>query len=96
MNQFLGRTDYTDPKCGFTGAEIKEVLEDGVLIAGGGFEETIRNVDHIVLALGTKPADKVYREIKEIIGEVHVIGDARKPRKIQDAVAEGAEIGRRI
>jgi 2,4-dienoyl-CoA reductase-like NADH-dependent reductase (Old Yellow Enzyme family)/thioredoxin reductase len=79
-----------------TSAKVKEILEDGVLFERDGQEESIHNVDSIVLALGASPVDQLSEKIKDKVAEVHVIGDAKQPRKVLEATAEGAEVGRKI
>jgi len=79
-----------------TSATVKEVLEDGVVITRDGQEETIRGMDYIILACGTKSVDKLSEKIKDKVAEVYVIGDAKEPRKALEAIAEGAEVGRKI
>lgn len=54
--------------------------------------------DYVVLSVGSQPND--YDKIKSYFeGEnipYYVIGDAKKPRKALDAIAEAADIARRI
>jgi hypothetical protein len=51
------------------------------------------NFDSIILAMGSeKPNDAVYKNLEGKVSELHVIGDAREPREIVDAVYEGEEI----
>jgi len=77
-------------------AEVKEILDDGVVFLRDGKEETFRGAEYVVLAMGAKPVDRLSREIAETVAEVHVIGDARAPRRTLEATAEAAEIGRVI
>lgn len=78
-------------------AKVKEILEDGVTYLNqNGAEETIRGVDHIVVATGVRSVDQLSAKLKDKVGEIFVIGDAKKPRKALDAVAEGAEVGRKL
>jgi len=79
-----------------TSAKVKEILDDGVLFIRDGQEESVRNVDSIILALGSRPVDHLSEKIKDKVAEVYVIGDAKEPRKVLEATAEGAEIGRKI
>jgi NAD(H)-dependent 7beta-hydroxy-3-oxo-delta4-cholenoic acid oxidoreductase len=79
-----------------TGAEVKEILDDGVVIVREGQEESIRGVEHVVLAMGATSCDELSAKIKDKVAEVHVIGDAVEPRRILEATAEAAEIGRKI
>jgi 2,4-dienoyl-CoA reductase (NADPH2) len=49
--------------------------------------------DTIVLALGSeRPNDTIYKNLEGKVSELYVIGDARQPREIVDAVYEGEEI----
>jgi NAD(H)-dependent 7beta-hydroxy-3-oxo-delta4-cholenoic acid oxidoreductase len=71
--------------------EVKEFLEDGVVIERDGREETIRGVECIVLCMGIKPADELAARIGDEVAEVHVIGDAKHPRSLYQAIREGRE-----
>ena len=71
--------------------EVKEFLEDGVVLERDGREETIRGVERIVLSMGVKPLDRLAAAIGDRVGEVHVIGDAKQPRSLHDAISEGRE-----
>jgi 2,4-dienoyl-CoA reductase-like NADH-dependent reductase (Old Yellow Enzyme family)/thioredoxin reductase len=79
-----------------TGAEVKEILDDGVVFVRDGQEESIRGADHIVLATGVESVDKLSAELEDRVAEVHVIGDAKEPKRVLEATAAAAEIGRRI
>jgi pyruvate/2-oxoglutarate dehydrogenase complex dihydrolipoamide dehydrogenase (E3) component len=77
-------------------AELKEILDDGVVFTREGREETIRGVEYVILALGAKPVDNLSTALKDKVPEVHVIGDASQARKILEATAEAARIARMI
>lgn len=79
-----------------TKAEVKEILDDGVVFLRDGKEESIRGVQHVVLAMGATPHDNLSVEIKDKVAEVHVIGDAKEPRRVGEATAAAAEIGHQI
>jgi len=79
-----------------TSAKVKKILDDGVLFERDGQEESIHNVDSIVLALGASPVDLLSEKIKDKVAEVYVIGDAKEPRKVLEATVEAAEVGRKI
>jgi NAD(H)-dependent 7beta-hydroxy-3-oxo-delta4-cholenoic acid oxidoreductase len=76
-----------------TSAAVKEITEDGAVIERRGGVERITGMDYIVLATGAEPLDELSNAAAGIT-EVHVIGDARKPRQVLDAIREGSEIGR--
>jgi pyruvate/2-oxoglutarate dehydrogenase complex dihydrolipoamide dehydrogenase (E3) component len=83
---------------------LKDARPDVVIVATGAeafvpdiTEENVRlNADTIVLAMGAVSVDRLSAKIKDDIAEVYVIGDTKEPRKALEAVAEGAEVGRRI
>jgi len=79
-----------------TSAKVKEILDDGIVFVRDGREESLHNADHIILALGSRPVNQLFENIKDKVAEVYVIGDAQKPRKILEATAEAAEVGRKI
>ena len=60
-------------------------------IETNGERTTLSPIDQVVLAVGLKPRD----ELKEILEALKipfaVIGDARQPRRIFEAVEEGAK-----
>jgi 2,4-dienoyl-CoA reductase-like NADH-dependent reductase (Old Yellow Enzyme family)/thioredoxin reductase len=75
-------------------AKVVEVLPDGVKYLQGGREETLRGMDHIVLAMGVKSESGLREEVGEIPS--FLIGDAKQPGTAVEAIAEGWEIGRKI
>ena len=77
-------------------AECLEVLDDGVRYRKNGREETLHGFDVIVLAMGTLPNDHLIKELQNGSFSIHVIGDAEQPRKAEEAIAEGWEVGRSI
>ena len=77
-------------------ARVKEILDDGVVFERDGQEETLRDFEYVILAMGVKPVDTLSKQIEGKVPEVYVIGDATQPRRALDATAGGAEIGRRI
>jgi NAD(H)-dependent 7beta-hydroxy-3-oxo-delta4-cholenoic acid oxidoreductase len=79
-----------------TSATVKEIIEDGVIIIKEGKEETIHGIDFIILTCGTESVDELSAQIKDTVPEVYVIGDAKAPRKALEAIAEAAEIARKI
>jgi NAD(H)-dependent 7beta-hydroxy-3-oxo-delta4-cholenoic acid oxidoreductase len=79
-----------------TSSKVVEFLEDGIVIERDGEQETIRGVDRIVLSMGVKSFDPLSENSKADVPEVYTIGDAKEARSALEAIAEGAEIGRRI
>ncbi len=94
-----------------TNRKVREVLQDGVVVVDtiietrpdrtvvckeGYNEEAIRGMKTIVLARGARSVDPLSAELKTRVPEVYVIGDAKKPRKALEAIAEAAEVARKI
>jgi 2,4-dienoyl-CoA reductase (NADPH2) len=78
-----------------TKARAKEITDRGVMIEREGREELIPG-DTVVLATGAKPVLSLYEKIRDRVKEIHVIGDAKSPRKALEAVAEGFAVGRMV
>jgi len=51
-------------------------------------------VDLVVAACGGQAADALYHAARKICGEVHLVGDALAPRRLMDAILDGARLGR--
>lgn len=78
-----------------TNAEVKSITDAGVIVKIGEQEQLIP-ADTVVLALGSRSNRRLYEAIKENVGEVHLIGDAQRPRTIHEAMDEGLEVACRI
>ncbi len=74
---------------------VKEVNETGVVLEKEG-KETLLPADTVVLAIGAAAENALYEELKGKLEEIHLIGDARKPRKITEALREGFDLGRKL
>ena len=79
-----------------TTTKVIEFLDDGVVVERDGQQETIHGVDRIVLSMGVRPVDPLSGPMQKEVAEVYAIGDARETRSALEAIAEGAEVGRRI
>ncbi|HNW28776.1 MAG TPA: NAD(P)/FAD-dependent oxidoreductase [Spirochaetota bacterium] len=78
-----------------TGVTVKEITADGALVEGKDGEAALSGMDYIVLATGAEAADTLSSAVSGV-GEVHVIGDAREPRQVLEAIREGSETGRKL
>ena len=52
------------------------------------------DIDLVVLAYGGEARDALSETARTAVDEVHVIGDAQAPRRLMDAILDGARIGR--
>ena len=79
-----------------TGTRVVEVRDGSVIVVGpeGGSYE-LRG-DTVIMALGAKSRVDAVDRLKGLAEEVHVVGDAVRPRIIYDAVHEGFEAAMEI
>ncbi len=79
-----------------TSAFVKGILPDGVLIQTGENMQELHGYSSIVLAMGTLAENRLAQEISKKYPNMNIvsIGDAKEPRNLLDAIAEGAELGR--
>jgi 2,4-dienoyl-CoA reductase (NADPH2) len=73
-------------------AENISVTEKGVRLDAGDESKEIP-ADTIIISPGMRPVDELYKSLKNKVEEIHLIGDAKDPRKAIEAIYEGAEIG---
>jgi len=78
-----------------TRTQAKEITREGVIAERDGKDLFLKG-DTVVIAAGARPDNRLYEELKGRVAEVHLIGDAKSPRKVLEAVAEGFEAGRTI
>jgi thioredoxin reductase len=57
-------------------------------------EEKQIQADTVVLSMGNRADNRLYRELKGKIDEIHCIGDCVAPRKVIDAVYDGHKLAR--
>lgn len=72
-----------------TNTKIKSIGPASVVVETKNGESSVP-ADTIVVCLGAFPNDGINRELKAYVKKVQVVGDAFKPRRITEAVAEGA------
>jgi hypothetical protein len=59
-----------------------------------GQKRAIDGVDTVVLAMGSRSTDGLYRALKGRVRELHAVGDCVAPRTVHHAILEGARVGR--
>ncbi|MBI4514317.1 MAG: FAD-dependent oxidoreductase [Deltaproteobacteria bacterium] len=59
-------------------------------------ERTITDIDTVVFAYPGRADDALYKQLKGQVPELYQIGDCVAPRKVDMAILEGHEVGRRI
>ncbi len=71
-----------------TGVKV-DSLTDGIRLINKKGKATLLKVDTIVLALGVKSVNKLAEELYDGVKELYIIGDAKEPRRIRNAISEG-------
>jgi pyruvate/2-oxoglutarate dehydrogenase complex dihydrolipoamide dehydrogenase (E3) component len=95
VHYMLGRLAQQDVPINFA-REIREISGNKVSLIWEGKEQIIGPFDTIILALGRVANNKIADDIKDMVSELYVIGDAKEPRGVFEAVHEAAEVARRV
>ena len=77
------------------GARAVAVRDEGLEIEKGE-KRDILPADSIVIATGAKPDNNLEKELRNLVSEIHVVGDAAAPRKALDATREGFMAGLKV
>ena len=75
---------------------ITEISDKGVTVLDRHGRKSVIEADSVVIALGTKSVETLADKVQDVVPEVYVIGDSLKPRKIINAIYEGAAMGRLV
>jgi len=76
-----------------TSATCEEIREGSVRVAtADGKRETIP-ADTIIIAVGYKANDRLYKDLEGKVSEIYCIGNSSEPRKILEATSEGYQTG---
>ena len=71
-------------------SKVVGIVEDGVMVERENGPEKLGGFDTVVLALRCQPVNALADELAGDVAEIHVIGDAKEPRKAIDATWEAA------
>lgn len=75
------------------GVQVKEIRPHQVLYRQNGWERALTDVNTVILATGSVPADGLARAISDLGVRIVEAGDCQKPGKIIDAVDAGFRAG---
>jgi len=78
------------------GHRLLRGVSGGVVVAGDGGPEFLIGSERVVLAIGAKPHNLLYGQIKSLGIVVYQVGDCLEPRSAKAAIYEGAVIGTTI
>ena len=79
-----------------TDTKVLEIMKGKVLIAGPGESEELPGelpADTVVSSTGARPNDGLADELRSVVKDVFVVGDAVEPRDVTYAMIEGARAG---
>jgi NADPH-dependent 2,4-dienoyl-CoA reductase/sulfur reductase-like enzyme len=74
------------------GAETEEITDKGLTVRQGEKRRFIE-ADTVVLAAGDKPNNDLYKTLFGKVPQILMIGDCIKPRRLMEAISEGAYVG---
>jgi len=78
-----------------TSTIAKSVVPDGILVTQSDGQEKLIPCDNVVIAVGSRPDNALYNEIKDEFPSA-LLGDAGRVRTALDAIREGFDAGYKI
>ncbi len=79
-----------------TQSTVKSIDDAYAVVDTPGGKQRLGPFDTIVMATGAVPVDSLKDQVRDIVPEVYVIGDACKPGKILAAVEQAADIALKL
>ncbi|MDO8491856.1 MAG: hypothetical protein Q7T04_07575, partial [Dehalococcoidia bacterium] len=81
-----------------TNSVVKEIKGSDVTVANTltGEERVVSGIDTVVYCCGDRENNALYLALKGKVDDLRIIGDAAGPRKLVQATADGARVGREI
>ena len=79
-----------------TSTRVKELGKGCAVVEDASGTRKIDGFDTIVLAVGSKPDDRIAKSLEGKVPELYVIGDASEPREALEAVYEGEEVAIKV
>ncbi|MCK4353672.1 MAG: FAD-dependent oxidoreductase [Dehalococcoidia bacterium] len=71
---------------------IQEVTSEGIIIINKTLKRRTIKSDTVVLAVGLKSDDKLYKSLRRKAVHLHALGDCREPRNIMGAIWDSYEV----
>ena len=77
---------------------LERIDDTSITLQKDGVIEQIDGIDTVVLCVGKVTENRLADQLKAdaTIPELYMVGDCIRPRKITEAIAEGAAVGHRI
>ena len=78
------------------GVKYEEITAKGLVITDKEGKKRTLEADTIVIAAGATPKAELAEKLKGKVPEVHLVGDSVEPRRILEAIDDGARVGRQL
>jgi 2,4-dienoyl-CoA reductase (NADPH2) len=72
-----------------TGVRFEALTEEGVEAVDRESRKVRLKADTVVFAVGARAKDELANDLKGKVQDLCIIGDAKQPRRIRDAISEG-------
>ena len=79
-----------------TDTTLQKISKEGVAVSNKAFGKKILKAGTVVLAVGMKAKDSLYKALIGKVAHLYVLGDCREPRNITGAIWDGYEVGRTV
>jgi len=79
-----------------TETRLVRIEDNGVRVATPDHKEQFLEAEKVVIAIGTRPNDALWKQIRNSRFEIYQLGDCLEPRSAKEAIYESAVLGRRI
>ena len=78
------------------GVRVQEIIDTGVMVVDSEGQRREVKANTVILAVGLKPDNSLYKSLAGEIAEVHAIGDCQEPVNVMKAIWDAYEVGRCI
>jgi 2,4-dienoyl-CoA reductase-like NADH-dependent reductase (Old Yellow Enzyme family)/thioredoxin reductase len=79
-----------------TDTRLTRVEDNGAILTDQDNQDIFLEAEKIVIAIGTRPDNRLYERIKAMGYEIHQIGDCLEPRSAKAAIYDSAVLGRAV
>ncbi|UCG05503.1 MAG: FAD-dependent oxidoreductase [Desulfobacterales bacterium] len=79
-----------------TETRLSAIEDDGVTVMDKDGMKLFIEAQKVIIAIGTRPDNRLYEKIKSLGYPIHQIGDCLEPRTAKVAIFESAVLGRKI
>lgn len=93
LSQYMGKEDFN----WVTNATVKSINNNSLIVEKDGAEETLDNIDTVIMAIGSKSNNKLMKALDEANVSYYAIGDCVKaPGQIMISVRDAFLLARNL